>query len=153
MTVRLLCVVAGLMSLSCGQSADSGAAGIFFPRHSVSGPMPAALVEGHLEVRDGCVWIVDTQGTRLLAIWPSGWHVRAVDGRIQVVSADGRITISDGDRVKGGGGQTVTADNAHRFMGQTEPAACRTGAFWLVAQLVRVPASPEPSPTDDTGAG
>ena len=150
MILRAMYFAAVVTTLACGQSVDSGVTGVFFPRHSVRGPTPAALIEGRLDVKDGCLWIVDASGTRYLAIWPSGWRVTSVGGRIHVVNAEGRLIVADGDSVAGGGGETVTADNAHRLMGQTEPAACRTNSFWLVGQLgPGSPASPAPIPSLD----
>jgi hypothetical protein len=148
MMVRVVLLVIVALS-GCSSLSESGVPGLFFPRHSVrGGPMLGALIEGRLEVKDGCIWIVAQAGTRYLAIWPPGSNVRSVAGRIEITDGAGQVIAAEGETVKGSGGETVTRENARSVMGQTEPAGCRTEKFWVVAQLARgVPASATPSPT------
>ena len=134
MTGRVVVLLAVL--LSCGRLVESEApAGIFLPTHSIRGSTLLALGEGRLEVKDGCIWIVTTAGTRLLPIWPPGTRARLVAGRIEVIDSAGKGLVREGDNLRSVGGETVTSDNAHLAMRTVEPPMCRPDAFWLVGQV------------------
>jgi hypothetical protein len=132
--VLVLVLVAVFVLSACRGLDDPGAAvGVFFPRHGLSGPHTLAPLEGRLEVKDGCLWLVRPDGMRFLPIWPGRYGVRRSDGSLHVTDSAGRVVASEGGTVILVGGQYAT-DDARRVMGREEPPACRAD-FWLVGQV------------------
>jgi hypothetical protein len=120
---------------ACRGLDDPGASiGVFFPRYGSMGSTPAALTEGRLEVKDGCLWLVRTVGTKILPIWPGGYGVRGMVGTLEVTDSAGHVVATEGQSVRMGGGEYPVAD-ARRLMGREEPAACGGSGFWLVGAV------------------
>jgi hypothetical protein len=133
-TVRALVFLIVLVLPACRGLDDPGAAvGVFYPRHFLSGPHTLAPLEGRLEVKDGCLWVVKPDGMRFLPIWPGGYGLRRADGRLQVTDSAGRVVGAEGETLTLVGGQYPTND-ARKIMGREEPRACRAG-FWLVGSV------------------
>jgi hypothetical protein len=103
------------------------------------GSTPLALAEGRLEVKDGCLWLVTTVGTRILPIWPGGYGLRGAVGALSVTDSGGRVVAAEGESVRIGGGEYRVAD-ARRLMGREEPAVCGGSGFWLVGSITTAPA-------------
>ena len=134
MTVRALVCLIVLLLTACRGLDDPGASvGIFFPRHGLSGPYTLAQLEGRLEVKDGCLWLVQPDGMRYLPIWPGRYGLRGTVGALRVSDSAGQVVAAEGQTVTLAGGQYSAAD-ARRVMGRDEPAACR-GGFWLVGSV------------------
>jgi hypothetical protein len=130
-TVRLVICLVVLLSACRGLDDPGGGVGVFFPRYGSMGPTPLAIADGRLEVKDGCLWLVRTIGTRILPIWPGGYGLRGTVGSLQVTDSAGRVIAGEGQTVRMGGGEYAVAD-ARRLMGREEPAACGGSGFWLV---------------------
>jgi hypothetical protein len=138
-------MLTALVLPACRGLDDPGASiGVFFPRYGSMGPVPGALSEGRLEVKDGCLWLVRTVGTRILPIWPGGYGVRGTVGSLEVTDSSGRVVATEGQSVRMGGGEYPVAD-ARRLMGREEPAACGGRGFWLVG-AVTAPAGRSATP-------
>lgn len=135
-----------MLASSC-RGGDPGAAyGIFFPRHGGGGVPPAALLEGKLALEGACLWIVRSDGARVLPIWPAAFGITVVDGRAAIVDSSG-VLARDGDDVRLGGGETVSEQDAFALMGQQPPQGCRAPNYWAVSELRRAaPVAPSPSP-------
>ena len=99
------------------------------------GSTPLAVTDGRLEVKDGCLWLVRTIGTRILPIWPGGYGLRGTVGSLKVTDSAGRVIAGEEQTVRMGGGEYAVAD-ARRLMGQEEPAACGGSGFWLVGSVI-----------------
>lgn len=135
MIVRRLLLVLLLVLPACRGLDDPGArVGVFFPRYGSMGPTPLALTEGRLEVKDGCLWLVDTAGSKVLPIWPGGYGIRGSVGSLQVTDPAGQVVATEGQVVRMGGGEYAVAD-ARRLMGREEPTACGGSGFWLVGSV------------------
>ena len=133
-TLRVvICLVALLLSACRGLDDPGASVGIFFPRHGLRGPYTLAALEGRLEVRDGCLWLVQSDGIRYLPIWPGGYGMRGTVGALRVSDSAGQVVAAEGQTVTLVGGQYSAAD-ARRVMGRDEPGACR-GGFWLVGSV------------------
>ena len=144
------CVVLAQLAVlalpACRGLDDPGAGlGVFFPRYGSMGPTPGALIEGRLEVKDGCLWLVRIVGTKILPIWPGGYGLRGSVGSLQVTDSAGVVVAAEGRSVRAGGGEYSVAD-ARRLMGREEPAACGGSGFWLVGAITAssVPRSSTP---------
>jgi hypothetical protein len=136
MTVRVvICLVALLLAACRGLDDPGGRVGVFFPRYGSMGPTPLAVTDGRLEVKDGCVWLVRTVGTKIVPIWPAGYGLRGTVGALQVTDSSGRVVAAEGQSVRVVGGEYAVAD-ARRLMGQEEPAACGGSGFWLVGSVI-----------------
>jgi hypothetical protein len=135
MRIRALVLLIALALPACRGLDDPGASiGVFFPRYGSMGPTPLALSEGRLQVKDGCLWLVHTVGTRILPIWPGGYGVRGTVGSLQVTDSAGHVVATEGLSVRMVGGEYPVAD-ARRLMGREEPAACGGSGFWLVGAV------------------
>jgi hypothetical protein len=122
------------MFAGCRGLGDPGASvGIFFPRHGLIGPYTLAPIEGQLETKDGCLWLVQPGGMRVLPIWPGGYGLRGAVGSLQVTDSAGHVVAAEGQTVTLVGGQ-YSAAQARQVMGRDEPTACRAG-FWLVGAI------------------
>jgi len=145
MSLRMLFVVLLLATAACRGLDDPGAsAGVFFPRYGSMGPTPAALLEGRLEINDGCLWLVKAGGARILPIWPGGYGLRAGVNPLEVIDAAGRVVAADGETLRVQGGEVMVAD-ARRLMGREEPSACGGNGFWVVGPIT-VPAERSSTP-------
>ena len=124
-----------LMLSACrGLDDPGGRVGVFFPRYGSMGPTPAALFEGRLEVKDGCVWLINNSGTRILPIWPGGYGLRGTGDELRVTDAGGRVVAATGQTLRVQGGEFPAAE-ARRLMGREEPAACGGNGFWMVGPI------------------
>jgi hypothetical protein len=137
-------ICAAILALMLGACAHQGAAappGIVFPTHpGGSGPYPAALLDGTLEVEDGCVYLTK-DGERWLGLWPASLHVEQQDGRISIVDESGIVVGVEGQRIVVGGGERrpmeVGGSAASRSSAEEqtdEEIPTRCGAmYWLVS--------------------
>ena len=121
MTVRAvayLIVLIVMVPTACRGLDDPGpSVGVFFPRYGSMGPTPLALSEGRLEVKDACLWLIRTVGTKILPIWPGGYGVRGSVGSLQVTDPAGQVVAAEGQVVRMVGGEYAVAD-ARRLMGR-----------------------------------
>ncbi len=131
-TARLVYMAQGA-SLDCGD--ESGrAVGVFFPRHCTQPwqPMMAALIEGALTLRDGCLLVGND-----LAIWPPGWTVVTAADRLEVRDANGAHAGAVGERARYGGGQLSDPKQIANVIGREPPSECRGLKAWVVGSIVR----------------
>lgn len=120
---------------ACRGLDDPGASvGVFFPRHGQSGPHALALLEGRLEVQEGCLLVVHANAVKYLPIWPGGFGLRRAPGALQITDAAGRVVAAEGEMVRLVGGE-YPAEFASRVMGREAPSACRGYGSWLVGQV------------------
>jgi hypothetical protein len=83
-------------------------AGYIFPTRDIGGAAPAALLEGVLEERAGCLLVRRDDGVAMVPVWPN--ELRLVldgDGR-PVVMRGAEVYVAPGDRVALGGGEPPT---------------------------------------------
>jgi hypothetical protein len=127
--IRLAFLV-GLLGLGAC-SFDADVPGLAFPRYTVRDTVPAALNEGTLVNRGGCL-VLEGEGTWVL-LWPEE------DG---VVREGGLLTILDG-------GRAVATVGAHVVVSRGElaetseasqqvdalPAGCQVPPYWMVTGI------------------
>jgi hypothetical protein len=122
----------GAIVVACGlvPPGDPGARyGVFFPQHERDFT-PAALVQGRLEVRDGCLWIAG-EGPPEVAIWPRNYQLRMTDNRLEIIDERGRVLARDGDMVRANGA-TLTEQRAKEVSGRVAPASCRANDRYVI---------------------
>jgi hypothetical protein len=151
--LRAALLAAALLAAGCRGFGDPGQDfGVFFPRHGNSGPGPGALLEGRLETRGGCIWIVGSGGDRVLPIWPPRFGLRVTEGRLTILDASGGVVAREGDLVRSTGGETVTEQNAYELIGREPPESCRAKIYWTTGDIRSLgPARPTASPEDGPG--
>jgi hypothetical protein len=138
-----------LISLLAGCADGAGRAappGVVFPTHpGGSGPYPAALLDGTLEVEDGCVYLTQ-DGERWLGVWPASLHVEQQDGRISIVDESGVVVGVEGQRLMVGGGESRPSEVGGPAAGRSWaddvtdeeiPTRCGT-LYWLVSGIESV---------------
>lgn len=86
------------------ESQGNTVADVFFPTVPRAEAYPAALIEGVLEERSGCLF-VSAGGERWLLLWPEGYAMRVVDGQLEVVDDVGELVGREGDAISLGGGE------------------------------------------------
>lgn len=115
---------------------------IFFPVLRPASAIPAALLQGRVVLRGGCLWIQPAEGRELyLALWPPGSRLDPATGVITTLDASGaQVTIAVGDRLRAGGGETKDVNFVVDLTGQKPPPACQTGeGYWRMYQITRLP--------------
>jgi hypothetical protein len=104
-TTRLLSIVIAAAAATCAGEGPAAPPKVFFPTVPIGDAYPAALINGFLEMRTGCVFVT-AHGDRSLLLWPEGYTARLSDGQLQVLDGDGTIVGREGEPVRLGGGET-----------------------------------------------
>ena len=74
-------------------------------RGSENGAYPAALGQGRLVIRDGCVAMRSGGGgATSFILWAPGFGLRERDGRTEVIDPEGNLVAAIGDPITLGGG-------------------------------------------------
>ena len=97
-------VIVGVALSPCGGRNAVAPDGIFFPTVPIGDSYPAGLMEGALQVDDGCVYVV-MGDERWLVLWPEGSRATFDGGRLAVHDPDGLLVAHDGGPVRLGGGE------------------------------------------------
>ena len=100
LALGIVVVIAGC-SLFAGHGGATTLDGVTLIRHDPSDASPSALLNGRIEVVDGCVALVG-KDWRAFVLWPDGFDLRKGDGGLEVVG-DGFV-IPIGATVEAGGG-------------------------------------------------
>jgi hypothetical protein len=98
---RFLAAVIVLASCSNEPMAPPG---ISFPTYDAGGPQPLALLDGTLEVDDGCVYLAK-DGERWLGLWPNDLRAELEGDLLRIVDGDGRVLAHEGGPIRAGGGE------------------------------------------------
>jgi hypothetical protein len=102
---RPLGLVFAFAGAACAGHEPIAPPGIFFPTVPIGDAYPAALMEGMLDVRSGCVFVSDHNESWLL-LWPEGYTAQLADGRLDVLDESGDIVGREGGRLRVGGGES-----------------------------------------------
>ncbi len=102
---RFLVLLLALTSAACSGREAVVPPGVFFPTVPIGDAYPAALIDGHLEVRSGCVFVAATD-ERWLLLWPEGYTARLVDRRLEALNGSGEVIGREGEAIRLGGGET-----------------------------------------------
>lgn len=81
-----------------------------------------APMEGRLEARSGCLWVVPTRGDRMLPIWPPRFGLRLTEERLTILDASGAVMAREGDFVLLVGGQ-IDDEHAYELSARQAPTA------------------------------
>jgi hypothetical protein len=84
--------------------------GIHLPTYRAAGPQPGALLDGTLEVEDGCVYLA-TDGERWLGLWPNDLRAELAGDRLRIVDGDGRVLAMEGGPIRAGGGERRASES------------------------------------------
>jgi hypothetical protein len=98
-SARFLAAMIVLASCSNEPVAPSG---ISFPTYD-AGPQPLALLDGTLQVEDGCVFIA-SDGERWLGLWPNDLRAELEEG-LQIIDGHGQVLATEGEPIREGGGE------------------------------------------------
>lgn len=132
-----------LIAVSCGSQTPASVPpterpALFMPTHQFTASGPAALLDGTLVERDGCLWIETRERQRFLALWPTGYRVAAGSGTVTVLRNDGRPVAEVGRPITVGGGEYAPHQEAfvQGLIGRPIPDACRGNKYWLVGEVL-----------------
>jgi hypothetical protein len=129
-----------VVTAGCATDGPGSPSGVFFPTVPTGDPYPAALIEGVLEVRSGCVFVT-ANGDRWLLLWPEGYAPQLADGQLEVRDESGKVVAKEGERLRIGGGEgnpleiggTGAADSwATDLTGVDIPERCGD-LYWIVS--------------------
>jgi hypothetical protein len=110
--------------------------GVYFPTWLGLGG-PTALGVGTLELRSGCIFIVE-QGSARLVAWSNGFSLRGSARALELLW-QGEPWARIGDRVGLGGGE-ISLERFRSLVGRPPPSECGAVAFWLATEPAPVPA-------------
>ena len=105
--------------------------GVAFPRYNSQHTVPAALNEGTLVNRGGCL-VLEADATWVL-LWPEGYGV-ARDGELLVIVDGGRALATVGSHVIVSGGERAEASEANQLV-DALPAKCQVSPYWQVTSI------------------
>jgi hypothetical protein len=88
----------------CAADGPGSPSGVFFPTVPIGDAYPAALMEGVLEVRSGCIFVA-AHGDRWLLLWPEGYTAQFANGQLDVRDESGKVAAREGKRLRVGGGE------------------------------------------------
>jgi len=128
--------LAGLLpiALAAAVVACSGPppAGYEFPRHRGFGAgSPAALLEGTLEVRDGCLYVRHEDGHLSYVVWPPGYSLRQDGDSVAVYDGWTRRYVPGGQVREGAGWYDPKGAQEFLVAGTTLPPNCPTDEYAL----------------------
>jgi hypothetical protein len=103
-----------LVLVACGNDPSVAPPGISFPTYDAGGPHPLALLDGTLEVHEGCVYIRAGHGGRFVGLWPRGYRSQRVDGGIQIIDELGGFAALE-SWFEGIGGTALPRRCGHLF--------------------------------------
>ena len=137
--LRVFLALSLLIVPACGADEPTAPPGIFFPTVPIGDAYPAALIEGVLEERSGCLYVA-AHGERSLLLWPEGYTAQRTEGDIAIIDNHGKLVGPVGERVSLGGGQMsptdVGADEAERWAsgltGLDIPERCGD-LYWIIS--------------------
>lgn len=137
---QLLALVLTLAATVCRGDEPTAPRDVFFPTVPLCDDYPAALIEGVLEVRSGCVF-VSRHEEHWLLLWPEGYSVRRADGQIEVLGDGDEVVGREGEplRLGGGegrpiemGGEAAAERWASELTGMDIPERCGD-LYWIVS--------------------
>jgi hypothetical protein len=135
-----LILVLTVIVCACGTGEPTAPPGTFFPTAPIGDAYPAGEIQGVLEERDGCLFVVQPQD-RWLLLWPEGYTARTTDGQLVVLDENGKVVGRVGEplRVGGGernpiemGGDAAAERYATELTGLDIPERCGD-RYWLVS--------------------
>ncbi len=112
---------------------------LFFPQHDQTPQtgLPAGELTGRLVQTDGCLWLVASEGTQYLALWPADFGLHVADGPLQVRGRDAmRAALGAPVHVSGGEYEEKDLSTVQRLIQSEVPEVCRGLRYWLVGDLV-----------------
>jgi hypothetical protein len=131
-----------------GSASPSPGTDLFFATHPQGPALMAALFQGPLVVRDGCV-LMGAAGDYSLPVWPEGFAAeRDRSGRLIVRDTDGATVAIEGEVFEMGGGyraefypgeapRRVQLRGIEEFLGYEIPQRClgaEVYGIWLVGE-------------------
>lgn len=131
----LLCMLVAVLSTAFACNGNS--TNIFFPVQRVGLSQMDGLLEGKLELDNGCLRVKYFDGSDLL-IWPHGFSLRTEGEEIQVIDSGGQVAARVGDNILVGGGEVPAEFDefiAEEIIGQSLPDNC-TGPYWIVSEVI-----------------
>ena len=134
-----------MLALSFGQRGrlvfgekNASADGLFFPTQKPTEAVMEALLFGNLEVQGECLVITDqTDGARVIPVWPFGFTVEYHIDRYVVFDAQHTPLVRTGEFVQMGGGFVNTLDGIDIDSSVREGLETQcTGQIWFVGDGV-----------------
>jgi len=130
----LVCLLT-VLGCASQQEPSLSYADVFAPTRPAMDVLPAGLVEGRLDQRDGCI-IIQAPGISHLVLWPPGFAAITLAGNsIGIISPQGEVVTQVGGRVRLSGGEIRSDDQASQLIGADIPPACRNGLYWLAGEV------------------
>jgi hypothetical protein len=139
-----VCLV--LVLTACASNGPVAPTGVFLPRLTGDPPLyGAAAIEGTLVEERGCLELTKlymsaefappSPGSVVLLLWPEGSTATRIDGGELRVDAPGLPSAVTGQRIFLGGMFTPSRTDAEEKVGDSIPADCRVGLYWVATPV------------------
>ena len=125
-----LAFLVGLLGLA-GCSFGANVPGVAFPRYTDRDTVPAALNEGTLVNRGGCLVLEGDANSVLL--WPEQYGV-VRDGELLAILDGSRTVATVGTHVVVSGGEFAETSEALQLV-DALPAGCQVPPYWMVTSI------------------
>ena len=108
------------------------------PRHTLTGAdgVPAGDLTATLDLRNGCLVLVTSDGNVNLALWPPSSRIQSVDGALTVLDAGAPAHLGDPVHVGGGQYGLEQGEFVEGLIGTAVDPACDVDGFWLVSEVL-----------------
>jgi hypothetical protein len=131
---------------ACGSKGPAAPDGVFLPRLTGAPPnYGAAAIEGTLVEDRGCLELKNlylsaefespSPKAVVLLLWPEGSKATRTDGGGLSVDAPDLPSASTGLRLFIGGAFTPSLADAEQKVGESIPADCRVGLYWVATPV------------------
>lgn len=110
---------------------------IHFPQLKMrSAAFMAALLEGELTAKDGCLRVDLGDGSEShLVIWQPDYFVNDNEGVIEIWDRNGEAVARVGEEIRMGGGEVRPGEELEQQLREPLPDECE-GPYWLMGELV-----------------
>jgi hypothetical protein len=127
----VVCLAICTALIACAPGESSAPDGLFFPTVPRQEMYPAALFQGRLVQRSGCILGSAGGKAGVILLWPDGYQVGGgPDGRTHVLDENGTTVGTVGEIVSLGGGSVGASFDTEVY--RQTPSRCGHH-YWLVA--------------------
>lgn len=99
---------------------------------SADAPVPAGIVDGRLIDQRDCVLLQQSDGSKLMIVWPAGFRR---DGESIFIDTSPITHLGDDVQLTGGSFTEENYQVLQQLLNSALPPDCRIGTYWLTVEV------------------